>query len=79
LKWLRKNGCSWLELSCALAAASGGHVQVLKWMKEVGCPVDPKICTEAMRNGHVEVVLWALQNGCKPDETTTKWLRRFGK
>ena len=45
LKWLRANGINWNEKVC-LVAAMNGHLEVLKWAREKGCPWDLQSCEE---------------------------------
>jgi hypothetical protein len=51
-------------------AASGGHLEVLKYAHENGCPWNELICANAARYGHLEVLKYLHQNGC-PGEATT--------
>ena len=39
LPCLRADGCPWDELVCA-EAAKGGHLEVLKWLRAEGAPVE---------------------------------------
>ena len=50
---------------CADAAAEG-HLNVLRWARENGCPWDERTCKLAAEEGHLEVFNWACANGC-PD------------
>ena len=52
------------------AAADHGHLDVLKWLRENGCPWDEETCAYAARGGHLEVLKWARENGCPWDEDT---------
>jgi hypothetical protein len=45
-------------------AAEGGHLEVLKWAHENGCPWDARTCWAAAKAGHLEVLQWARENGC---------------
>jgi hypothetical protein len=47
-----------------------GHLEVLKWAHENGCPWDERTCSWAARGGHLEVLKWARENGCPWDERT---------
>ena len=47
-------------------AAENGHLEVLRWLRENGCPWDFTTCSSAAKNGHLEVLQWACENGC-PD------------
>ena len=41
------------------SAAEGGHLEVLQWAHQNGCPWDEQTCAEAARGGHLEVLQWA--------------------
>ena len=47
-----------------LHAAGGGHLEVLKWGRENGCPWDKDTCACAAIGGHLEVLKWLRENGC---------------
>jgi hypothetical protein len=48
----------------------GGHLEVLKWARENGCPWDENTCAWAAERDHLEVLKWAHENGCPWDERT---------
>jgi hypothetical protein len=49
-------------------AAVRGHLEVLKWAREDGCPWDAeRSCAEAPWSGRLEVAKWARENGCPWD------------
>ncbi|KAK3278740.1 hypothetical protein CYMTET_13335 [Cymbomonas tetramitiformis] len=48
----------YMWMACA-QAASGGHLQVLQWAREQGCPWNAQTCCDAARGGHLEVLQWA--------------------
>ena len=50
-------------------AAHGGHLEVLKWARENGCPWDEITCTWAAEGGHLDVLKWARENDCPWDES----------
>lgn len=37
-----------------------GHLKVLKWVRENGCPWDKDTCSDATGEGHLEVLKWVL-------------------
>jgi hypothetical protein len=47
-----------------------GHLEVLKWLREIGCPWDEKTCSHAAEGGHLEVLKWLREIGCPWDEET---------
>ena len=51
-------------------AARGGHLEVLRWAREKGCPWNSLTCSRAARGGHLEVLKWARENGCSWNEET---------
>jgi len=44
------------------AAATHGHLVVLKWLRERGCPWDEKVTGEAAVRGHMHILNYALDN-----------------
>ena len=69
LSWVWAHDRPWDERTCA-SAASGGHLEVLKWAREHDCPwhVNIFICTLAAAGGHFEVLDWARAHGCPYEE-----------
>ena len=45
-------------------AAEGGHLEVLKWLREHDCVWDARTVEQATAAGHGDVLQWALDNGC---------------
>jgi hypothetical protein len=42
-------------------------LEVLRWLRDEGCPWDVKACSSAASEGHVETLLWLRwlrQEGC---------------
>ena len=52
-------------------AAKNGHLEVLKWARDNGCPWNKYTCVFAAQNGHLEILRWAHNNGCPWDKYTT--------
>jgi hypothetical protein len=67
LKWAKKNGYNWDEITCSLAS-KGGHLEILKWARENNCPWDEVVCVEAANGGHFSILKWARENGCPWNE-----------
>ena len=44
-------------------AAEGGHLGVLQWARENGCPWDEDVLLNAARKGDLCVVQWTCENG----------------
>mgnify|MGYP001030254524 CR=1 FL=1 len=78
LQWAKQNGCSFLSYECCHEAAKGGHLEVLKWLRENGHFWDERCChdaalgghLEAAKGGHLEVLKWLRENGCRWDVQT---------
>lgn len=51
--------------SLSAEAATGGHLNLLKWMRGMGCPWDSYTGAQAAYCGHLEMLKWAMANGCK--------------
>ena len=78
LAWAKEIGCAWDEEICAWAA-SGGHLDVLKWVcAEVGVGADSQVCSLAALGGHLAVLQWAREHGCDWDEETCLYAARGG-
>ena len=60
------------------AAAKGGHLEVLKWLRENGCPWDEETCRYAAYGGHFEVLKWARANDCPWNEYTCAYAAKGG-
>jgi len=58
LKWLREQGCPSNELACC-NAASNGHLEVLKWLRDNEC-FDADAC---MTTRHKHVLEWLREIG----------------
>ena len=86
LKYLHENGClgsetcrrpwdseTWggaeMEGHC-WAAAAGGHLNVLKWLRQEGCPWDESTFYYAAIEGHLDILKYAHENGCPWNEKT---------
>ena len=50
--------------SLAQGAARGGHLDLLKELREQGYPLDDIVCSSAAAGGHLEVLQWAVSSGC---------------
>ncbi|CAN0374835.1 unnamed protein product, partial [Ectocarpus sp. 12 AP-2014] len=51
-------------------AAKGGHLGVLQWLRDNGCPWDEGTCSYAAWGGYLEVLQWTRNNGCPWDKET---------
>ena len=56
------NPAPWDSDTCS-SAASRGHLEVLKWLRENGCEWNSSTCNNAALEGHLEVLKWAHENG----------------
>ena len=52
------------------AAASAGHLDILKWSRAHGCPWDAKTCAVAAWQGRFDLLRWARETGAPWDEDT---------
>jgi hypothetical protein len=57
-------------LNCCTCAAAGGHLEVLKWLREQNCPWVEKTWANAAAGGYLEVLKWLRQHHCPWDEST---------
>jgi len=51
-------------------AAYKGHLEVVKWALENGCPCDVWGCSSAAQGGHLDVLQWMRENRCPWDALT---------
>jgi len=56
------------SLICAYAAKAG-RLDILKWLRGIGCRWDESTCIYATKAGHFGILKWAHENGC-PWNTT---------
>ena len=45
-------------------AARGGHFELLRWCRSMGCPWDGECLACAVASGNEEMVAWCRANGC---------------
>lgn len=59
LKWAKSNVSSfrWNKYICSYAAYNG-HLNVIEWAHNNGCPWDEKTCTYAAISGHLNIIVW---------------------
>ncbi|CAM9181687.1 unnamed protein product, partial [Phaeothamnion confervicola] len=59
LQFLRTSNYPWHQAAdfCS-AAASGGHLDILQWLRAEGCRWDACSFSLATSSGHVQVLLW---------------------
>ena len=72
LKWFHAHdeyGLHFDPSYCA-TAARGGHLSVIQWLKENGCPWNESSCANAAYGGHLPVLQWLRDNGCPWDESS---------
>jgi len=61
VQWVHERaGFAWEARPHCLEAAVSGNLEVLKWLREEGCPWHEDLCNEAGE----KVVKWAVRNGC---------------
>ena len=54
-------------------AARGGHLELVKHLREKGCEWDEWTCAAAAQEGHVHVLEYLRTNGCPWDSHVCKW------
>ena len=52
------------EEDVLVGGVRGGHLEVLQWAHQNGCPWDRGTCEAAAQEGHLQMLQWARQNGC---------------
>jgi hypothetical protein len=61
---------SLLEASLPFPSTKRNSLDVLKWLREKGCPWNAKTCSTAAFTGRLYIVKWARENGCEWDAET---------
>lgn len=51
------------DASLCIAAAEAERLDILKCLREHGCPWDKRVC-DAAADGEIEILKWAYENGC---------------
>ncbi len=60
--------CRWDE-SVTAAAADGGHLSILRWLRYRKCPWDASTCAAAAKRGFLPILQWARKNHCPWDDS----------
>jgi hypothetical protein len=68
--WGVANGCRWQCAATSRSLVRGGHLEVLRWAREHGCPLDGESCASAALGGHLEVLRWLREHDCRWNEWT---------
>ena len=55
---------SMVPVGLSSVAAGNGHLHVLKYLHENGCPWNEGTCSSAAKGGHLDVLKYARENGC---------------
>lgn len=63
LKWLKENGYSIDDATCAHAAAES-HINVLEFLKENDIPINAHAFDRAAKENQIESIKWLLANDC---------------
>ncbi len=66
LKWLQSNNIKFnvIDNSLCNCAADNGHLEILKFLRGIGCPWNDTTYLYALDNGNKELVKWMEENGC---------------
>ena len=78
LKHLHRQGLMRFTAEVCAKGAGSGNLELLKWMRENGCPWDKFTCSAAAHGGQLEVLQWARANRCPWDEYTCTCAARRG-
>jgi len=74
--WVERGGV--FDERMCFAAATGGQLRVLKWLRGQNCSWDSMTCSGAAMNGHLELLQWARGEGCKWNSDTCYEAARGG-
>jgi hypothetical protein len=70
--------CPWNLKTCEVAA-SGGHLDVLKWARIHGCDWSESTCEAAAAGGHLRTLKWARRNNCPWNKNTCLVAAKYGR
>ena len=78
--WALDEGCprSQGRLRLCTAAARGGHLGTLKWLRGNICPWNEDSCSWAAKGGHLETLAWLRANGCPWTREVCSWAAEGG-
>ena len=62
-----------LEKDDIADVALNGHLEVVKYLRQLGISWDEETCTKAVGNGHLELLKWARVNQCPWNEETCEY------
>jgi len=60
------------------AAASGGHIPVMRWLRDCGCAWPSFALSKPAKAGHLDAVAWMIQQGCPRDRDVTVYAAEGG-
>ena len=69
LEWCRLNNFPWNIFECLTIAMTNGHVNIIKWMRQV-TPFNEDICVAAALSGNLRILQWCRKQGCPWNEKT---------
>jgi hypothetical protein len=78
LKYMREKNNNRLKRRACAMAARYGHLETLKWLREVRCPWDEYTCTYAAKGGHLECLQWLRRQNCPWNEGACSVAARGG-
>lgn len=73
LEWFAGKAHAFDKAIYTAAAADGGQLGALAWLRAAGCPWDDRVCLYSAARGHLHVIEWAIEHGCMwhPEATAT--------
>ena len=80
LRAVKDAGLSWKMKAIAVShrAAGGGHLGLLRYAHERGCPWDESTCKKAAAGGHLDCLRYAHEHGCPWNENTCVYAAGYG-
>jgi hypothetical protein len=78
MHWLVETGRCVGNRDVFASAAEGGNLEIVKLLREKGCPWDVFTCADAAKGGHLEVLKWLHGEGCPWDNRTSFKAAAYG-
>lgn len=61
------------------AAARGGHIETLAWLRDHGCRFDDLVMPSAAEGGHIDAMAWLRDNGAELTSEACYWAAEAGQ
>jgi len=78
LHWLQEQNESLLSPKVCAVAVSTGNLELLQWLRQVGCERDAEACAMAAEHGLLRLLQWARGQQCIWNSSICQAAARYG-